>query len=790
MVSVLAALFSLLLHLSLLSHLTPAKRVPLWSAKEKGEDTPPPYAPDSQAAPEAASVQLHPLPAKEALLVKVQPPSSPAGSQASTKHHVPCDIVLVIDVSGSMGIRADVPGEEPDESPGLSVLDLTKHAALTIIETLNEGDRLGIVTFSSKSQVVQRLTPMTKANKNAARKNIRNIKKQDATNLWHGLLDGIKLFKTAAAEEDDKAAAPSQRVPALMVLTDGKPNFMCPPVGYVPKLRTMLPLPASIHTFGFGYNLESGLLKSIAEVGGGNYAFIPDAGMIGTVFVHAVANLQNTFATDAVLELSYPPTLQLNECMGEYVGQEKPQETTTAYEPRRLKLKLGNLQYGQSRDIYLKVEGISGLDSHSGDEKKGSAVVTASLRYEQPSTASISGRVSDLVPDVPCATARSSILEKTDLPDTEVAYHESRAQICRFLSSLFPMSSTEVHEPISIDLLADKRDELTLLIDQLPAQLYKDNDVQNRSLVEDLTGKEPRGQISLAVGSDPYFKRWGGHYLLSLLNAHTRQICNSFKDQGPLQYGVNSPLFVECRNRLDNAFDNLPAPEPSLPPRGAVSSGGSGQNTGSTHGRRTAFSMSRYHNPLGICFAGSTPVELVSPAAVAPASRKQSVPIRLLRRGMIVRTPLGPRRVRAVLKTRVEDETLCRVPGGVLVTPWHPISGRSGVGAKQWVFPAQVAVSMVRYTGHIYSVMLQRDDDARAHAIKVGGIWGVTMGHGIIEKEGDEGDVRAHEFFGDYNKVGTALVELGVKKNGVAIGGGVVRDEETGLVAGFRSCVS
>lgn len=39
-------------------------------------------------------------------------------------------------------------------------------------------------------------------------------------------------------------------------------------------------LPASIHTFGFGYNLRSGLLKSIAEEGGGNYSFIPDSGMI------------------------------------------------------------------------------------------------------------------------------------------------------------------------------------------------------------------------------------------------------------------------------------------------------------------------------------------------------------------------------------------------------------------------------------------------------------------------------------------------------------------------------
>lgn len=53
---------------------------------------------------------------------------------------------------------------------------------------------------------------------------------------------------------------------------------------------------SSIHTFGFGYSLLSGLLKSIAEIGGGD---------LDCLFFHAVANLQSTFATNAMLELSF-----------------------------------------------------------------------------------------------------------------------------------------------------------------------------------------------------------------------------------------------------------------------------------------------------------------------------------------------------------------------------------------------------------------------------------------------------------------------------------------------------
>lgn len=99
-------------------------------------------------------VQLHPLSSGDGIFVKIQPPREPADPQLN---HVPCDLVLCIDVSGSMGTRAPVPtrpGEEQEEV-GLSVLDLVKHAARTIMETLDPRDRLGIVTFASKSKASQ-----------------------------------------------------------------------------------------------------------------------------------------------------------------------------------------------------------------------------------------------------------------------------------------------------------------------------------------------------------------------------------------------------------------------------------------------------------------------------------------------------------------------------------------------------------------------------------------------------------------------------------------------------------
>jgi hypothetical protein len=263
------------------------------------------------------------------------------------------------------------------------------------------------------------------------------------------------------------------------------------------------------------------------------------------------------------------------------------------------------------------------------------------------------------------------------------------------------------------------------------------------------------GQVALALSSDEYYTRWGKHYLPSLAGAHARQICNSFKDPGPLMYGRESPLFIACRDRLDAAFDALEAPKPS---------------------RRTQhkgkIKMSRYNRSSNPCFAGCETVVL---------ARGEVIRIGRLRAGMRVLTPRGTRKVVAVLRTMVRQERMCVVGDeGVLVTPYHPVKVGEG-----WVFPKDLARSEVRYTGSIYSVLLERDVDVDAHAIMVGGVWGVTLGHGKMGN-GEGGDVRAHQFFGDYDRVIKSLARLHVSRAGLVLGGGIMRNPMTGLVDGFR----
>jgi hypothetical protein len=101
--------------------------------------------------PAACEVSVHRVD-RDSLIVKVVPPAEPVADET----RAPIELVLLIDVSGSMGYLAPIPpsGEgEESEQKGFTVLDLTKHAAYTIVESLNEYDTLCIVKFSTECKV-------------------------------------------------------------------------------------------------------------------------------------------------------------------------------------------------------------------------------------------------------------------------------------------------------------------------------------------------------------------------------------------------------------------------------------------------------------------------------------------------------------------------------------------------------------------------------------------------------------------------------------------------------------
>ena len=122
---------------------------------------------------------------------------------------------------------------------------------------------------------------MTTRGQDLAIESLSQLEPDSSTNLWGGLETALNIFKSNNAHE-------SRREAATLVFTDGVPNIF-PPRGHLASLKIFKEkcggnLPCTIHTFGFGYSLESDMLNELAVEGRGSYSFIPDAGFVGTIF--------------------------------------------------------------------------------------------------------------------------------------------------------------------------------------------------------------------------------------------------------------------------------------------------------------------------------------------------------------------------------------------------------------------------------------------------------------------------------------------------------------------------
>ena len=211
-------------------------------------------------------------------------------------------IFAVVDTSGSMGESADVPNS--DESSGLSRLDLVKHTLNTFVNSLDSSDKMCIIKFSNVARVVSDIKFLDQNGKNNTLRCIEQLQPDGMTNLW----DGIKTCINKIKDNYDNVYNIS-----MIVMTDGVSNSD-PPRGIIPSLNDLITqnkLNFTINTFGYGYNIDSNLLEQIAILGSGIFGFIPDATMVGTIFINMISNIINSTINNLTVSASSQPEIEL-----------------------------------------------------------------------------------------------------------------------------------------------------------------------------------------------------------------------------------------------------------------------------------------------------------------------------------------------------------------------------------------------------------------------------------------------------------------------------------------------
>ena len=271
---------------------------------------------------------------------------------------------------------------------------------------------------------------------------------------------------------------------ALFLLTDGCPNVE-PPRGHLPtleKLKQSSGFTCSINTFGFGYDLDSQLLEKISILGNaGSYAFIPDGSFVGTIFVNAITTLLTTVASNVQVHLA---------------GQRiEPCDYTCWYSSRLTDqgttIDLGSVTYGQSKDVLIPLPAAL------------LATCEMSLTFDtvQAKNNSLPIRIG------------------TEPQATDLRAFEQQKFRLRFVHCVRTVFELKLRK----DPTAADQEELREALNRMKAledDLRKSHGGQDafvRDLLADLTG-----QVQEATSKDEWFKKWGKHFLPSLIRKSRR----------------------------------------------------------------------------------------------------------------------------------------------------------------------------------------------------------------------------------------------------------------------------
>jgi len=215
----------------------------------------------------------------------------------SDNDRAPVDVVVVADVSGSMA------------GPKLALL---KDTIKLLLDEFVAKDRVGLVSFSSRVNECVPLRVLTSEASDSAKIAVGHLRAGGKTNLSGGLFEGISQLTNCA--EADRTNMKSLTEPAsprcrtVLLMTDGQAGIgVTKAEQFAPIIQEMLKDSGiTVHTFGYGADHDSGLLRSIASSGNGSYYYVEGVDDIRSAFGDCLGGLLSVVAQNLKLTVEAP----------------------------------------------------------------------------------------------------------------------------------------------------------------------------------------------------------------------------------------------------------------------------------------------------------------------------------------------------------------------------------------------------------------------------------------------------------------------------------------------------
>jgi len=235
----------------------------------------------------------------------------------------PLSLGLVLDRSGSMA------GAK---------LDLAREGAIRAIHALRPQDRLSLIAYDDRIELLVRSGPADEAAKRVAEHRLLQLEARGNTDLCAGWLRGCEQVGLGI---DDG------RLGRCLLLTDGLANEGVTDrraiVGHAAELRRR---GVTTSTLGVGRDFDEGLLREMAEVGGGNFYFAERASQLSDFIAGETDEALKVVAREVVLVLDLPA--------GASVQSPNPFRVRT--EQTRSAFELGDLVADQVLSLVVTIE--------------------------------------------------------------------------------------------------------------------------------------------------------------------------------------------------------------------------------------------------------------------------------------------------------------------------------------------------------------------------------------------------------------------------------------------------
>lgn len=724
-----------------------------------------------------------------ALMVTVTPPSNPRPE--------PQYVIVVLDKSGSMTSVAKSSGPVEEGAGTISQFQLAIHAGKSIVAGMTARDYVAVVTFGSVAETVLNFTQMTTEGKATAMARLDAVKVGGMTNMWAALQAAFTLM-------------PRGQFCSMIVLTDGD-STVNPPRGSVTDtmswyLRRHKEVPRhTLHTIGFGHQLNTRLLRELSAPTRGMFSFAFDSTTVGSTITHLGAQCAVTMASSVTLSVTMT-TKRHNSINEKSVSTAPPLPRPLGWSsavPYRAGAGAGDDDDGadsEDDDVDMMEKPTKTKVAKFAKKKRTSlmgrllsstsSAVSSSNRKAAPAAAAAS------VPASAAVAADGTTVQTDSNDDVVQGWTLKLPNLAdQPLHLIFPGWSCHDHEDTAMSLSATlsytRFGERHTVV--TPLSLHNSGDVgdgdghfsdeRNRVAVIDmLHGFDVDGKSgSLVTNSlkefqtavlticdkiqssqslyetvndqvkqavmDQHYLRWGRHFLPSLELALLYELRHNFKDVAVAGFGRRR--FQKALDAFEDAFLQIPPP---VPRQAARNFDNYGRGATGASANRTRHSASSSSSSIAasqkVCMSRwySSAGPCFHGAGQVPLADGTSKCVRDLQRSDVL---ANGNIVSVVTETRRQTEFVL-INDALWVTAWHPVCVDG-----MWQFPMNVHTATLKRLSAADAASDDADAAADVERVKVDDVcYNIVLqrGQSVVEIDGVECVSMGHSLTDDDNR--------------------------------------